>query len=369
MRSSSLWVPGLVLAGIWPAPLQGRSTEPVAEPAPASARALSEGFSRVARAIAPSVVRLEVSGVREDAVASGIILDTRGNVVTSSHAFDGWSPPPARDGAEPIAVVLADGRRSGAELIGLDPGSDVAVVRMFNPPHDLCAARFGDSDSAEAGVGEWVLMVGSPLGLDETFTAGIISGRPASDRTGAPAPDGALARGGYLLTDAAINPGESGGPLVDLDGEVIGMATAMSAGPGGSYGYAVPINRARRVAVALIKDGRLTHPFIGVGVRDLDDLDSGERRRLGVLPARGALVSRVWRGAPAARAGLLPGDVITSVNDDDTPTPSDLVAAIARQEIGARIVVGFVRGGATQVVPISIADLPSAPGPGAPSGP
>ncbi|HLK91865.1 MAG TPA: trypsin-like peptidase domain-containing protein [Polyangia bacterium] len=358
MRSSSLCV-GLVLAGIWPAPLQGRSAAPAAEVGSprASARAVSQAFSRVARAIAPSVVRLEVNGARQDAVASGIILDTRGNVVTSSHAFDGWSPPRARDGAEPIVVVLADGRRSGAELIGLDHGSDVAVVRMFDPPRDLSAARFGDSDSQAAGVGEWVLAVGSPLGLDETFTAGIISGRSALE------PDGAPTQRGYLLTDASINPGESGGPLVDLEGEVIGMATAMSAGPGGSYGYAVPINRARRVAVALINDGRLTHPFIGVGLRDLDDLDSGERRRLGVLPARGALVSRVWRGAPAARAGLRPGDVITSVNDDDTPTPSDLVAVIARQEIGARVTVGFVRGGATQAVPVSIGDLPSPPAP------
>jgi S1-C subfamily serine protease len=324
---------------------------------------VSQAFSRVAHAIAPSVVRLEVSGAREDAVASGIILDTRGNVVTSSRVFDGWSPPRAQDDAEPITVVLPDGRKLGAELIGLDPASDVAVVRMFEPPRDLSAARFGDSDSEAAAVGEWVLVVGSPLGLDETFTAGIISGRPSGDA------GVASARGRYLLTDANVNPGESGGPLVDLDGEVIGLATAMSNGPGGSYGYAVPINRARRVAAALIRDGRLAHPFIGVGLRDLDDLDSGERRRLGVLPARGAVISRVWRGAPAARAGLRPGDVITSVNDSDTPTPGDLVAAIARQEVGTRIVVGFVRGGAAEIVPVSIGERGPGGAPALPAAP
>src|SRR5207248_880215 len=111
---------------------------------------------------------------------------------------------------------------------------------------DLTAARFGDSDGAS--VGDWVLAVGSPLGLDQTITAGIISSRPDLEAE-------ALSSGRYLLTDASVNPGESGGPLVDLDGEVVGLTTAIGAGPGGSYGYAIPINRVRRTAVSLLRDG------------------------------------------------------------------------------------------------------------------
>ena len=221
---------------------------------------------------------------------------------------------------------------------------------MRQPPRDFTAARFGDSD--DATVGEWVLAVGSPLGLDQTVTAGIISSRPQVDD----APGNSQRR--YLLTDANVNPGDSGGPLVDLDGEVVGLTTAISAGPGGSYGYAIPINRVRRVAGSLIKDGHALHPYIGVGLRDLRDLDAGERRTLGSMPGSGALVSRVWHDAPAGRAGLRRGDVITSVNDQEVPTPADLVELIAEQEVGARVVIGFVRAGASRTVPLSIADLP-----------
>jgi len=316
---------------------------------PPPARTLSHAFAAVAQAIGPSVVRLEVSGEREDATASGVILDTRGDVVTSSHVFDGWAPAGGGE-AEAIAVVLIDGRTLSAELVGLDAESDVAVVRMRQPPRDLSAARFGDSD--EATVGEWVLAVGSPLGLDQTITAGIISSRPEVDE----------ARGNaqrrYLLTDANVNSGDSGGPLVDLDGEVVGLTTAISPGPGGSYGYAIPINRVRRVAVSIIKEGHALHPYIGVGLRDLRDIDAGERRTLGTIPGSGALVSRVWHDAPAGRAGLRRGDVITSVNNQEVPTPADLVELIAGQQVGARVVIGFVRGGANRTVPLSIADLP-----------
>ena len=349
MQASWLFTTGMVLLETLGAARGGRSAVPVA--VPVEARALSQAFTTVARAIAPSVVRLEVSGADELATASGIVLDTRGDVVTSSHAFDGWAPPAAaHDAAGGIAVVLADGRRLGAELIGLDAGGEVAVVRMVTPPGDLTAARFGDSDGA--GVGEWVLAVGSPLGLDETVTAGIISSRPDLDDADALPPRR------YLLTDASINPGESGGPLVDLDGEVVGLTTAISAGPGGSYGYAIPINRVRRTAVALVRDGHAAHPYIGVGVRDPRDLDAGARRTLGTTP-RGALVSHVVPGTPAARAGLRPGDLITSVDDRDVPAPNDLVQLIAEKEIGAPLTIGYVRAGNDRVARVSVGDLPA----------
>ena len=318
--------------------------------APKEARNLSRAFADVARAIGPSVVRIEVSTAREEGTASGIVIDTRGYIVTSNHVLDGKAPLR-------IDIVFVDGRRLPADPVGRDAASDVAVVRLRSVPRDLVAARFGDSDTSE--IGEWVLAVGSPLGLEQTITAGIISGRAPVAGT-----DGGGTRS-YLQTDAKVNPGNSGGPLVNLDGEVVGLAALISAGPGGSYGYAVPINRVRRTAQALIKYGRAPHPYIGVSLRDVRELDASERRKWGggELPSRGALVSRIWRDAPAARAGLRLGDVITSVNNREVPTPAEFADLISSQEVGTQLVVGFVRSGTPRALPLSVAELPN----GAPS--
>ncbi len=297
----------------------------------------------MARAIGPAVVRLDVAGSEGDVTGSGVILDTRGDVVTSHHVLDGAAANPV------ITVTLADGRRLAAELVGGDSALDVAVVRMDGAPADLSAARFGDSD--EAAVGEWVLAVGSALGIDETFTAGIISGRPELD---------GAARGAFLLTDAKVNPGDAGGPLVDLEGQVVGLTTLISAGPGGGYGYAVPINQVRRAAQQIVTQGHAGHPYIGVGLREAGDLRAGARAVPGTWPAAGALVSRVGRGTPAARAGLQPGDVITAVDDREVPAPSELVSIIEREPVGARVALSFVRRGQPHRVVLSVEDLPGA---------
>jgi S1-C subfamily serine protease len=311
---------------------------------PRAARALSRAFAEVARAIAPSVVRIEVTASGEEATASGIVLDTRGNVVTSSHVLDGVR-------SAGIEIVLVDGRRLAGEVVGRDAQSDVALVKMIHPPDDLSAARFGDSGVVE--VGEWVLAVGSPLGLDQTITAGIISGRA---HVGSP---NAILANDYLQTDAKVNPGNSGGPLVNLDGEVIGVSALISAGPGGSYGYAVPINRVRRAASALLRDGRAHHPYIGVALRDVRALEPSERRRLGALPSAGALVSRVWRQAPAARAGLRAGDVITSINNQPVGEPQSVAEAISTLEVGTSIAIGFSRAGSPRSLSLLVADQPA----------
>jgi serine protease Do len=344
---AGMLVAGILVAVVATAPRadSGRVT-PHME-APKEARNLSRAFADVARAIGPSVVRIEVSTAREEGTASGIVIDTRGNIVTSNHVLDGKAPLR-------IDIVFVDGRRLPADPVGRDAASDVAVVRLRTVPRDLVAARFGDSDMSE--IGEWVLAVGSPLGLEQTITAGIISGRAPVAGT-----DGGGTRS-YLQTDAKVNPGNSGGPLVNLDGEVVGLAALISAGPGGSYGYAVPINRVRRTAQALIKHGRAPHPYIGVSLRDVRELDPTERRKWGggafELPPRGALVSRIWNGAPAARAGLRLGDVITSINNRDVPTPAELAELISAQEVGAKLVVGFVRSGTPRALPLSVAELP-----------
>jgi serine protease Do len=340
----------LALAGAQPA-AGGRvaSVTPPTE-APSEARALSRAFAGVAHAIGPSVVRIEVQTARERGTASGVVLDTRGYVVTSNHVLEG---APKID----VQIILPDGRRLVADVVGRDAPSDVAVVRMRVPPHDLSAARFGDSDDAQ--IGEWVLAVGSPLGLEQTITAGIISGRgPLEGGDG-------IAAQVYLQTDAKVNPGNSGGPLVNLDGEVVGLAALISAGPGGSYGYAVPINLVRRTAQALIEAGHMQHPYIGVALRDVRDLDRAEVRRWSIgghrpLPPKGSLVTRVMRDAPAARAGLRPGDVIMSIDNRDIPTTAELSAVISSEQVGSRVVVGIVRAGALLTMPMSVADRPLA---------
>jgi putative serine protease PepD len=345
MRASWLCAVGVVLLGT-AGTTAGRRVARAAEPA--AARALSGAFTTVARSVAPAVVRLELGGAGQ-AEASGVILDTRGNVITGSGAFAGWVRP-AGTATGGVAVVLADGRRLAAELVGLDGGNETAVVRMLAPPNDLTAARFGDSDGV--AVGDWVLALGSPPGLEQSVSAGIISSRPRPDA----GDDSSSPR--YLLTDASLDPGESGGPLIDLDGEVVGLTTVEGAGPAGGCASAIPINRVRRAAVALIRDGHAAHPFIGVGVRDPRDLKPGERQRLGAAPPRGALVSHVLAGAPAARAGLRAGDLITSVDDRDVPAPAALVELISEKDVGTPVVIGYVRQGNDRVARLSVGDLP-----------
>ncbi|HET6279730.1 MAG TPA: trypsin-like peptidase domain-containing protein [Polyangia bacterium] len=323
--------------------------QPVTPPAPivSQARVMSRAFSAAARAIGPSVVRLDVRVGDEDVTASGIIIDTVGNVVTSNHVLDG---------ASAVTVVLVDDRRLETVVVGRDARTDVALLRMVQPPSDLSAARFGDSDIV--AVGEWVLAVGSPLGLDQSTTAGIISGRSRAPRSPGTPSSSAF---DLLQTDANLSAGSAGGPLVNLDGEVVGLSALSSAGPGGSYGYAVPINQVRRVAQMLARDGRAEHPYIGVALLDLADLDPAERARLGGgLPSQGAVVSRISKGAPAARAGLLPGDVITSINNQYIPAPAAVADFVSGQDVGAKLMVGFVRDGRERTLPVALGALPAA---------
>jgi len=286
----------------------------------AAAEPAERSFAAVARAIAPAVVRLDVAGNGREITASGVVLDTRGNVLTTGRSFDG-----AGTGAS-VQVTLTDGRRLPAEMVGMDPATDVAVVRLMAPPNDLSAARFGDSD--DATVGDWVLSVGRAPGTEQSFAAGIISARSPGD---------------LLLTDAQVRVGDAGGALVDLEGQVVGLTTLIGGGAGGGHGRALPINRVRRVAQAIVMEGHASHPFIGVALRERG--------------AEGAVVTRVGRDTPAARAGLRPGDVITAVGGLDAPAPAELVTLIERQPIGARVAVAFTRGGHDHRVIVSVEDI------------
>ena len=354
---------------------------------PDVAKNLSKAFAATAKAVEPSVVRIDVHGGRPplaqrdraprgnpfpddvppffrrffdfgeapdfgpglpgpvSGTGSGIIIDGTGDVVTNSHVVEG---------ASEIKVTLSDGQQIPAKLIGRDKRTDVAVVRLEHVPKNLVSARLGDSDRIE--VGEWVLAIGSPLGLDETVTAGIISGKGHVGRFVQMSGDRVRH---YIQTDAKINPGNSGGPLVDLDGDVVGLNTLIRGGAGGSYGFAVPINEVRRVAQALIKDGRVRYPFLGVSVRDLDGLDQASKQALGhEAPTQGAYVAEVTPGSPAASAGIKQGDVITKMDADPIKTSADVVDYVSSRTIGAPLEVTVFRAGSSPRLRATLAASP-----------
>jgi len=358
------------------------------------AKVLSHAFSSVAKALAPSVVRIEVEvgapataermhgrgfpapgqgGDDDDnvppffrrffefgpgegfgggpnpgpshGVGSGFILDTSGNIVTNRHVIKG---------ATKVTVTLNDGKEYPAKVIGKDAQTDVAVVRLEKPPASLTAARLGDSDKLE--VGEWVVAVGSPLGLEQTVTAGIVSGK---GRPGRHVQMSGKRVRGYIQTDAKINPGNSGGPLVNLDGEVVGVNTLIQVGAGGSYGFAIPVNEVRRVAQVLLKEGRVRYPYLGIMLTDVKDLDDAQKAKLGKnLPAAGAVVAELTPGAPAGKAGIRPGDVITGINNQKVTNSSDVVDYVSSQNIGANVTLRYERDGKPGTLAVTLGELP-----------
>ncbi|MCG5054545.1 MAG: trypsin-like peptidase domain-containing protein [Myxococcales bacterium] len=349
--------------------------------APPEARALSRAFAGTAKALGPSVVRIDVEAkspkqrpqARRDlpddvpdifrhffefggggggmpspgpvhGTGSGVVIDTKGHILTNSHVVKG---------ADDVKVTFADGRDFEGEVVGRDEETDVAVVRLQKTPTALVAARLGDSDKLE--VGEFVLAVGSPLGMDQTVTAGIVSSKGKTN--GRMRMSGNRVRQ-YIQTDAMINPGNSGGPLSNLDGEVIGINTLINTGPGGAYGFAIPINQAKRVAQALIKDGKMRYAFLGVSIVDLERLPNEARAKLGKnLPERAAVVEKVTPNGPAEKAGVRPQDVVTKIDDQAIESASDVVAYISDQPIGSQVKLTYVREGRPNTVKVTLAEL------------
>jgi serine protease Do len=366
----------------------GAATTPKLEPTE-EAQALSNAFAGAAQAIRSSVVRIDVEGLPPDAVGprhappdmpdflrrffdqdapatppsalhgtgSGVIIDGAGDVITNGHVVRG---------ARKVTLELADQRKFAARVIGTDPLTDVGVVRFEGAPPGLVAARLGDSDKLR--IGEWTIAVGSPLGMDQTVTVGIIS---AVGATGGHFrfESGERVRK-YIQTDAKINPGNSGGPLVNLEGEVVGINTLINVGPGGSYGFAIPINQVWQVAGALIKEGHVRYAYIGVSVSTLTDVPKAVREHAGTnLPPEGAFVGSVAPGGPADGAGLEAGDVITKVAGRAVKTGNDVVSAISEQRIGGSVAVAFARDGRTHTVDVKVREFPSERAPTAETGP
>ena len=271
---------------------------------------------------------------RERGQGSGVVIDGAGLVLTNAHVVDR---------VESVSVTLADGEQRDGEVVGTDPVTDLALVRLEGadlPPQ----APLGDSEVME--VGDWAIALGTPYGLERTVTLGIVSSLHRninslgfSDK-----------RLDLIQTDAAINPGNSGGPLVNGDGEVIGINTLVRSGPGAGLGFAIPINLARRVADQLLQQGEVVHPYIGLQLVGLTARIAREHNRdpnaLVQLPERnGALVQSVLPDGPSDKAGLRRGDLVIAVEDRPVDDPQALLEVVDAAPIGTPLPLKLLRNG------------------------
>ncbi|MFZ9849515.1 MAG: trypsin-like peptidase domain-containing protein [Vulcanococcus sp.] len=267
---------------------------------------------------------------------SGFIYDLSGLLITNAHVVEGSTR---------VVVGLPDGRRVEGRVVGADPVTDLAVVKL-EAAGPWPVVGLGNSEALQ--VGDWVIAVGNPFGLDQTVTLGIVS----SLNRNAAALGITDKRLALIQTDAAINPGNSGGPLLNADGDVVGINTLVRSGPGAGLGFAIPINRARQIAQQLVSKGSVSHAMIGVGLEPLRDAS-------GAIAA-GAQVRTVMPAGPAARAGLRPGDRITAADGEAVVSPSQLTQLVERSGVGRPMALRVERQGQVltlQVTPVELASL------------
>ena len=310
-------------------------------------------FARLAQELKPSVVNISV--VRKipsksprnpntpgqllpdsSGQGSGVIISSDGDVLTNNHVVDG---------AKTISVKLSDGRELSAEVVGTDSNTDLALLKLHKAS-SLPVAQLGDSE--KLAVGDWVMAIGNPFGLEATVTVGVLSGKGRVISAG-PYDD-------YLQTDASINPGNSGGPLFNTRGEVVGINTAIVQG-GQGIGFSIPINLAREVSQELKSEGRVVRGFIGVGIQSLTPALKSALN----LPqqVQGALVASVLPDGPAELAGLTVSDVIVAVNNNRINSERELIKEVAKLEIGREVPFTLLRQGAEETVFMRIVERPS----------
>jgi Do/DeqQ family serine protease len=276
-------------------------------------------------------------GERErSGVGSGVIIDTQGHILTNLHVVKG---------ADEITVRFYNKKEVAGKIVGTDAATDLAVIRI-PVTEGMIAAKLGDSDRIE--VGEWAIAIGSPFGLEQTVTVGVVSATGRSEVGIAPNEN-------FIQTDASINPGNSGGPLLNAQGEVIGINTAiLSSGQG--IGFAIPINTAQRVASALIARGRVQRGWLGVA---LEPLNEDLAKALGAPKSQGAVVKRVLPGGPAEKAGLLPNDVILRFGETTVDGLQHLQRLVLDAPVERPITLRVLRQGKEVQVSVTITEAPA----------
>ncbi|MEK0444877.1 MAG: hypothetical protein RLZZ399_198 [Verrucomicrobiota bacterium] len=314
--------------------------------------AMEEDYTRLVQSVVPSVVSITTQtrirqrvpmamdffdllfGVVEQTqtgLGSGVVVSPEGYILTNDHVVSGM---------EEIRVQLTDGRVEPADLVGTDPQTDIAVLKIRGP---VSALPLGDSDRVR--VGQPVLAVGNPFGLQETVTQGIISAK------GRAVQDSGVE---FLQTDAAVNQGNSGGPLLNFRGEIIGINSAIYSKSGAWLGisFAIPANVAKQSMESILKTGRVQRQTLGVSTMDLTPELA---RRFGLREPVGALVTRVRKGSPAEKSGIQPGDVIVGVNGQILRSRSELQQSLAGKKVGSRLQLSVVRDGREYAVQTEVA--------------
>ncbi|QBJ98799.1 PDZ domain-containing protein [Rhodococcus sp. ABRD24] len=324
------------------APVSNALNAPKASTSPAS-NAPAGSVQAVATKVVPSVVQIQVAGTRQGE-GSGVVLSSDGLIMTNNHVIAGGGPDAK------LMVAFSDGTTAPASLVGTDPTSDIAVIKVSGKS-DLTPVELGSSENVQ--VGQQVVAIGSPLGLAGTVTSGIVSAldRPVST-------SGEMGNQNTVIdalqTDAAINPGNSGGALVDMDGQLIGINTAIATagGQGGSIGlgFAIPVDQARRIADELVKTGKATQAIIGVQVSAKESTG-------------GAAVVDVTAGGPADKAGIPKGAVVTKVEDRVISSGDALIAAIRSHAPGDQVAVTYQdTAGNSKTVDVQLGTAPTTGG-------
>ncbi len=356
-----------------PAPLAAAANVPVSAPIPAAASANASAppsFADIAVKMSPAVVNIKVvkkvenvgfaqpdipdgpfhdffekffQGMPQAAPAprtqkgtgSGVIISKDGYVLTNNHVVDD---------AKEVIITLADQKEYKGRIVGTDRQTDVALVKI-DAPESFPASTLGNSDALK--VGDWVVAIGNPFGLDRTVTAGIVS---AKGRV-----IGAGPYDNFIQTDASINPGNSGGPLLNLQGEVVGINTAIVA-QGQGIGFAIPVNMVKPLIPQLETKGKVTRGFLGVTIQPITPALA---KSLNLPDQKGALVADVNSDTPAAKAGIKRGDVIVAYNGQIVPDSQSLPAMVAATPVGREATVTVKRSGETLQLPVKIGELPA----------
>jgi serine protease Do len=357
-----------LVAGMLIASSAGFATHVYASPHPAAAAAgVPPSFADLAEAVGPTVVNVKITRLektqfpnmpqsedspfgemfkrffgdmpqqphqfRSHGAGSGVIIDGDGTILTNNHVVDR---------AQEITVTLSDKREYKARVIGRDPKTDLAVIRIEGKGR-FQAAKLGDSEALR--VGEWVLAVGNPFGLTNTVTCGIVSAKGRIIGAG-PYDD-------FIQTDAPINPGNSGGPLFNMSGEVVGIATAIIPN-GQGIGFAIPVNTAKTLLPQLVAKGSVTRGYLGVNIQNItDDLAVS----LNLKSKKGALVSEVVQGSPAEKAGVKRGDVIVACDRKEVADSHEMAALVATLPVGKQVPLRVIRDGKETTLNVKIATL------------